>query len=246
MCTAVSRWWTPQKVEWYVRASQCSDFHERLAIEIASLVPKDKSILEVGCGLGYMTYALAKMGYEIRGIDNDETAVEKALELHGHLDFKRTGCTGSKGPSVCGKDLFALEDYRTSQRKANVVLAVFCGRIDEDGLGSFGRLAGERVLYIVSQHKNNSIRANRTDKICEYLEKSGHRFTFKELSMRFDQPFETLDEAARFFEIQYGTKVGNQAGNQALPVKGNKRCLSGKYPYVFENEKKMSLFDIEI
>lgn len=220
-------WWTPQKIDWYVRASKCSDFHEKLACEIAERIPKDKSILEVGCGLGYITAQLAKMGYAVCGIDNDEKAIKRAHELHEGLPRQ----SGSK-------ELFALEDYRTSHRRADVVLAVFCGRIDEEGLGAFERLANERVIYIVSQHKSNSLRHDRTAGICAYLEENGYRFTLKELTMHFDQPFESLEEATRFLELQHGD------GN--LPVKKNEGAGKDQYPYVFENEKKMSLFDIEV
>lgn len=220
-------WWTPQKIDWYVRASKCSDFHEKLACEIAGMVPREKSILEVGCGLGYITAQLAKMGYDVCGIDNDEKAIKRAHELHEGLPRR----PGSKG-------LFALEDYRTSHRRADVVLAVFCGRIDEEGLGAFERLATERIIYIVSQHKSNNLKSDRTAEICTYLEKSGHRFTFKELSLRFDQPFTSQEEAAIFLELQQG--------NVNLPVKRSKGPYKDQYPYVFENEKKMSIFVIDI
>ena len=220
-------WWTPQKIDWYVRASKCSDFHEKLACEIAERIPKDKSILEVGCGLGYITAQLAKMGYDVCGIDNDEKAIKRAHELHEGLPRQ----SGSKG-------LFALEDYRTSHRRADVVLAVFCGRIDEEGLGTFERLATERIIYIVSQHKSNNLKRDRTAEICTYLEKSGHHFTFKELSLRFDQPFTSQEEAAIFLELQHG--------NVNLPVKRSKGPYKDQYPYVFENEKKMSIFVIDI
>lgn len=220
-------WWTPQKIDWYVRASKCSDFHERLACEIAGMVPREKSVLEVGCGLGYITAQLAKMGYAVCGIDNDEKAIKRAHELHEGLPRQ----SGSK-------ELFALEDYRTSHRRADVVLAVFCGRIDEEGLGAFERLANERVIYIVSQHKSNSLRHNRTSGIYAYLEENGYRFTFKELSLRFDQPFTSQEEAAIFLELQQG--------NVNLPVKRSKGPYKDQYPYVFENEKKMSIFVIDI
>lgn len=209
-------WWTPQRMDWYIRASQCSEFHERLACEVARLVPNGKTILEVGCGLGYMTRALSKKGYSIEGIDNDENAISKAIELSGDTD------------------LFAVDDYTTTERKANIVLAVFCGRIDEEGLGFFERIADERVIYIVSQHRYSSIRQDRSLGISNYLKKTGYHFTKKELYLRFDQPFESLKDAESFFEIQHGN-----TGLEAKPS-------NGPYPYIFENEKKMSLFDIHL
>ena len=246
MCTPVSPWepdvpvrpwWTTQKIDWYVRASMCSDFHKRLAREIAGMIPQEKSVMEVGCGLGYISSQLSQMGYDVFGIDIDEEVIEKAQELHGNPASKRIKPIG-KQHTRNQQSLFGLEDYRTSHRMANVVLAVFCGRIEEEGLGTFERLATERIIYIVSQHKSNNLKRDRTAEICTYLEKSGHRFTFKELSLRFDQPFTSQEEAAIFLELQQG--------NVNLPVKRSKGPYKDQYPYVFENEKKMSIFVIDI
>lgn len=246
MCTPVSPWepdvpvrpwWTTQKIDWYVRASMCSDFHKRLAREIAGMIPQEKSVMEVGCGLGYITSQLFQMGYDVFGIDIDEEVIEKAQELHGNPASKRIKPIG-KQHTRNQQSLFGLEDYRTSHRMANVVLAVFCGRIEEEGLGTFERLATERIIYIVSQHKSNNLKRDRTAEICTYLEKSGHHFTFKELSLRFDQPFTSQEEAAIFLELQHG--------NVNLPVKRSKGPYKDQYPYVFENEKKMSIFVIDI
>jgi SAM-dependent methyltransferase len=40
-------------------------------------------IVEIGCGLGYLTYALVKEGYNIKGIDISKEAVDKAIENFG-------------------------------------------------------------------------------------------------------------------------------------------------------------------
>lgn len=45
--------------------------------------PKELKILEVGSGLGYLTFALNKAGYRTTGIDVSETSVRKAINLFG-------------------------------------------------------------------------------------------------------------------------------------------------------------------
>jgi len=63
-------------------------------------------IVEVGCGLGYLTYALSQAGYNAHGIDISERAVHMARGRFG--------------------DLFTVEDatQSTRVRDANVVLAL--------------------------------------------------------------------------------------------------------------------------
>ncbi|MDR0911244.1 MAG: class I SAM-dependent methyltransferase [Methanobrevibacter sp.] len=43
----------------------------------------DKKILEVGSGLGYLTFALKKSGYDVKGIDISKQAVENSTKRFG-------------------------------------------------------------------------------------------------------------------------------------------------------------------
>jgi 2-polyprenyl-3-methyl-5-hydroxy-6-metoxy-1,4-benzoquinol methylase len=42
-------------------------------------------ILEVGCGMGYFTYALFRDGFDVRGVDISQQAVQKASKQYGDL-----------------------------------------------------------------------------------------------------------------------------------------------------------------
>ncbi|MFA5132121.1 MAG: class I SAM-dependent methyltransferase [Candidatus Paceibacterota bacterium] len=46
-------------------------------------ITKNGNILDVGCGLGYMTYALVKGGYKATGLDISSNAIEKATSRYG-------------------------------------------------------------------------------------------------------------------------------------------------------------------
>ncbi|TAE27306.1 MAG: methyltransferase domain-containing protein [Cytophagales bacterium] len=43
----------------------------------------DAKILEVGCGLGYLTYALVKEGFNAEGVDISHKAVDEAIKRYG-------------------------------------------------------------------------------------------------------------------------------------------------------------------
>lgn len=60
------------------------------AISQSIEVNESPAILEIGSGLGYFTYSLAKAGYNITGIDISETAVNKAKVTFGDYFI----CTG--------------------------------------------------------------------------------------------------------------------------------------------------------
>ena len=44
---------------------------------------KTSKILEVGCGMGYLTFSLNKEGFDIKGCDISEKAIEKAKKTYG-------------------------------------------------------------------------------------------------------------------------------------------------------------------
>ncbi len=217
MCATVRQtWWSTQTIAWYVRAARNSDFHERLAKRIALNLNPDQSILEVGCGLGYITKELSSMGYKIEGIDLDKEAIKTGKKLHG-----------------LNQNLY-VDDYKTTSKRADVVLAVFCGKVDEEGLTFFEKLANKRIIYVISKHKFNSLRSDKTNEIYAYLSNSGYRFWLDEFKLRFDQPFVSQKEAADFFALQYG--------NEGPKLKSS----NGIYPLVYENEKELSLFVIDL
>jgi 2-polyprenyl-3-methyl-5-hydroxy-6-metoxy-1,4-benzoquinol methylase len=49
--------------------------------------PATSQIIEIGCGQGYLTYALNKAGYRAIGIDISETGVQLAKQLFGDFYF---------------------------------------------------------------------------------------------------------------------------------------------------------------
>jgi SAM-dependent methyltransferase len=64
---------------------------EHVYYSVVKSLPKKGKILEVGCGLGYFTYALAKSGYDVVGIDVSAEAIDEANTRYGnyfkHKDF---------------------------------------------------------------------------------------------------------------------------------------------------------------
>jgi 2-polyprenyl-3-methyl-5-hydroxy-6-metoxy-1,4-benzoquinol methylase len=51
-------------------------------------IPKSAAILEVGCGLGYLTYAMNRAGYvNTRGMDISEKSTEQAIRRYGPYYF---------------------------------------------------------------------------------------------------------------------------------------------------------------
>jgi SAM-dependent methyltransferase len=68
----------------YLKATE--DVYWSIDRALSNFVKNKKStkILEIGCGLGYLTYSLLKTGYDIIGLDISKTAVKRANENFGN------------------------------------------------------------------------------------------------------------------------------------------------------------------
>ena len=71
-------WWNASRIELYSRAAEHGDFHRRLGDMLVPLFEGCDDIVELGCGLGYMTGELCSRGCDARGYDEDPMAVDFA------------------------------------------------------------------------------------------------------------------------------------------------------------------------
>ncbi len=222
MHTHVS-WWTQESINWFVRASERTDYHSRLCDEIQSLIPQNESILEFGCGLGYESEILKGKGYEINSYDIDENVVELAR--------KRTGL-----------DIFHQGDVNRIQATADALLCINYGHIEStrelDGLLSHAK---RRLVYIISRHNahGTDTREDRTENMRTILKESKLNCSEKQVVLQFDQPLVSLDEARSFIEWTY---LGRNTERYMQFVE---RADDEKYPFVFRNRKELVLFLIE-
>lgn len=91
---------------WYLCNSESVYWSVKEALDKNFKKQKDIDILEVGSGLGYLTYSLNKAGYKTTGIDISEEAVLKAKKRYG--DFYKV------------EDIFEL--VKTNNIKYNCVI----------------------------------------------------------------------------------------------------------------------------
>lgn len=65
--------------------AQKEEMYYGVANEIQRIASRNGKILDVGCGLGYFTYALNKAGYSATGIDVSKEAISNAKEKYGNM-----------------------------------------------------------------------------------------------------------------------------------------------------------------
>lgn len=65
--------------------SQSEDMYWAIQQYLLKQKGKQLKILEVGCGFGYLTYALHKAGFDVLGIDISQVAIDNAIKRYGSL-----------------------------------------------------------------------------------------------------------------------------------------------------------------
>ena len=73
--------WEPDMVRFMKDASEYGDYHARLAARIAAHLPAGAHVCDAGCGLGYLSRALAPLCGRVTALDISENALAVARAL---------------------------------------------------------------------------------------------------------------------------------------------------------------------
>lgn len=216
-------WWTQESINWFVRASERTDYHGLLCNEIESLLGDCKTVLEFGCGLGYEAEILNQRGYDVNAYDIEKDIIQLAR--------KRSGL-----------DIFHQGDVNRIQAMADALLCINYGHIESKReLDNLLIPAKRKLVYIISRHNahGTDTREDRTEQIKALLNDSNLNFSTKEISLQFDQPLVSMDEARDFIDWTY---LGR---NTERYLEFVEKTDDEKYPFVFRNRKENVLFSIE-
>ncbi|MGN0906349.1 MAG: class I SAM-dependent methyltransferase [Bullifex sp.] len=179
-------WWSDEKIRLYEKAASASSFHKDLASIIITHLEKGESIVELGCGLGYITNELYTRGFDVTGLDTDEKAISFAKE---HFPSSR----------------FMLADAYGAPIIKDVALAVFFGRIrEEDNLDVLLSSCTEKLIYIQNEHAGSGdtdyAKSLETE---EYLKSRNVNYTLSLHRLSFNQPLSSAEEAESFIKENY-------------------------------------------
>ena len=214
-------WWDEERIRWYDAAASYSSFHRALADDIERLIGNGGKILELGCGLGYVSELLYADGYDIRATDIDKEAIRSA-----------SGRTGLP--------IYSVLDAEGDLPLSDILLMVYFGRIAEkDSIGRLLESTG-RIIYILSHHRGQDtdrrIRRSNVEATEEYLGNKGIAYSRIDVIHDFPQPLADEDDALRFISRMYGEE--NADGYMAMLKAGR------GYAYELANRKISSIFDI--
>ena len=203
-------WWTDEKIDYFNRAAKLTDFHRKLTDEIEKHISKDDNIIEYGAGLGYVTELIWKDGYRIKGIENDERAIESANERIGHPLLQKGDAYGD------------IEE-------SDVILMVFFGRLKEDDNLNHFLGKTKKLINVSGCHRGYALskRKDCTKELPELLDDLSIPYETVDLEAEFNQPFKDMEEAKDWFLLTYGSDE----------IRGIRETGREDYPIEFVNRK---------
>ena len=187
--------WNEEKLRFMEDAAAWGDFHARLAAALAPYLPGDGHICDAGCGTGHLSLALSPYVRQVTAVD----VSGEALGLLAENCRKRhmTNITIRRGDIA---QLPPEEPY-------DAMVFCFFGHIKEILAISAAQCRGT-VLAVMrndAAHRFSAaqpaIRRGGYFRGREELEKLGVPFQAKEMELPMGQPFRTLSDARRFFEL---------------------------------------------
>ena len=199
-------WWNGTRIRLYERAASLCDFHARLADMIKQHIAPADTVLEAGCGLGYITALLQERGINVTGCDSDSKAIEEAMRLFPSCTF------------ICTDISLVKEPY-------DILLCVFFGRIrEDDNFDRLFRLCRKRMIYIVNEHEDFSLSSfSHSSSVAAFLDERKISYSFSAQHLRFDQPLKDeteLDQDIRETYTERGKSFARkiQRGKSAWPM----------------------------
>lgn len=188
--------WTDDMIRFMADAAGRTDFHRHLAAELLPWLHPDDAVCDAGCGLGYLSLALAPHVRHITAEERDAAALavlERELAAR-HIENVTPLCA----------DVFT----HRPDRPYDAMVFCFFGSMDEILSVAAAQCRG-RVIAVKRDQTDHRFTVTKqplggthgVDAACRRMAELGIPYELKRTAFRFDQPFRSWEDARRFFEI---------------------------------------------
>lgn len=187
--------WYKDMVRFMKDASEFGTYNQELARLLAPHLTKQTHICDAGCGLGYLSLALAPCVGQVSSVEKNPDAVAVLKE-----NCRRFGVDNVT--AKCGE-----LDSTAPEEKYDAMVFCFFGSIDEILSAAKKQCSGNVFIitrnytthrFSVGSHKTGSYGYKSAS---ETLSALGIPYDEKIFDLEFGQPFRSLEDARCFFEI---------------------------------------------
>lgn len=227
--------WTKQRIDWFIDASEYTGFHRNLAQEIFPEIHPDDSIVDFGCGIGLLDLALAERAKKICGMDISEEAI---TQMNCEIANKNL-----KNVTALHKDATQFDGY------CDVGIMSFFGKSSED-MGFYRKKCHKKLIRIANIKNDSTLYPKQYRKTCkdtaedvkQELLEHDLPSSFKSIELEFGQPLRSEAEVFSFIHFN-APKITN--GEMELFLKEKVvHTNDKKFPFYIPNKKPIGIFTI--
>lgn len=228
--------WTEESIRFRVDAAEQVGFDAAIAARILPRLPGNAHVCDAGCGLGYLSIALAAHCRAVTAVDTSGAAL---AVLRENAERRRVG-------NLCIRegDLFSMQP----EEPYDAMVFCFFGQIGETLRAIRAQCSGRAVL-VKRDHaaRRFSLTARPARRLnfhaaCDALAELGVPFSTETFSVEMGQPFRSLADAERFFALF------DAEGGKPEPGRLRERLRETgepEFPYYFPAERSLGLIVLE-
>jgi len=191
---------------------------------LVTLIPEDQNkIIDIGCGLGYLDYLIARQGKDITGVDISLESLNLFKDIAEEYNIKQIHANlfdinvNEYDLVICQEVLEHIEDYESAIMKMN-------NFIKHNGFG----------LFCVPYNENLGAKTIYQPETKEYCHKSGHVHSF-------DYPKLADSMGKCGFKVLRKKLIANKRVrkimlNLGLPINRSTLLLDSVYNYLFPHK----------
>ncbi len=229
--------WTEEMVHFMRDASRAGDYHRQLAAILKARLDGAQHVCDAGCGLGFLSCRMAEQFPYVTAADVSETALDVLRAQARQLQLSNL--------TVLQAD---LTQY-TPPEPFDAMVFCFYGRMREI-LHIAKRCCRGRIAVIKKDYTHHRfsvshvpLRDETADQAAQLLRERDIPFALEKFQFEMGQPFRSLEDAVRFFEIYSKDAPGaltQDAVRQRLRETGD-----AEFPYYLPQEKKLGLLTLD-
>ena len=227
--------WTEESIRFRVDAAEQVGFDEAIAAHILPYLPENAHVCDAGCGLGYLSIALAAHCGAVTAVDTSGAAL---AVLRGNAERQ-----GVENLRIRKADLFSMQP----EEPYDAMVFCFFGQIRETLRAVRTQCSGRAILvkrdHVSRRFSLTERPARRLDfqAACDELAELGVLFSAETFPVEMGQPFRSLADAERFFTLF-------AAGEKPEPAQLRDHLIeTGKpeFPYYFLAKRSLGLIVLE-
>ncbi len=230
--------WDTEKIRFLRDASERTPFNDVLAARAAVQFSSDAHVLDAGCGLGYLSLALAKYCARVTAADTSREALSVLRENLHNSDVRNV--------AILEADVFSLSD----STQFDGIAFCFFGATEEILRCVRSHCRGKGILF-KKNWETHRFTAKETPltqftfrQTCDELMALDVPFLSESFTLEMGQPFRSLADAMRFFQLYTRESDGDDLPEAELRLRLTKTD-SMEFPFYLSSAHPVGMITVE-